>query len=121
MEVVHALHVPGFESHRAESLTTLPDLVSTCLDLVGVDIPKETQGISLLPLMKGEVDQIRYFVVTSWPLTPPGEITYAVTDSPRKVAEPMASTITTDEQPLIYSGKGEPNENYRLTKDKKTN
>jgi len=54
----------GYKPERIDSLVSLPDLMPTVLDLVGVDIPREVQARSMVPLIEGEGDR-RDFTVTS--------------------------------------------------------
>jgi len=110
------VHIPGYKPKRLDSLVSLPDLMPTLLDLVGVDIPKEVQARSMVPLIEGE-DDGRDFTVTSFPLKEPGSITRIVTGAQRKVMQYLPITVTSEDWALIYSTGDEPAELYRLPSD----
>lgn len=69
-----------------------PDLMPTILQLAGVNVPSTIQGSSLVPLIKGGIESIRDFAVSSWP------IVYG-----QEAWRP--STITDGEWCLIYAGQ----------------
>ena len=60
-------HVPLFITGRnvdvprgtCDALATWEDIMPTCLDLAGVDIPDGLDGRSLVPLMRGERESVR--------------------------------------------------------------
>jgi len=121
-EVAHIpllAYIPGVEAHRVDSLSCIPDLMPTILELAGADIPDTVQARSLSPSIMGKRQKSWDFVVTSWPLYTPGEFTRAVDAFEKLVQEFLPSTITTKEWSLIYSSKGEPAELYHLTSDPK--
>jgi len=61
----------------------------------------------------------RDFVVSSFPLYNPGEVTKIVDAFARQVQNYLPSTITTPEWSLIYSAEGEAVELYNLRSDPK--
>lgn len=54
MRVPMILYVPGQAPRRIADYVSTVDLGATILNLVGLESAKETQGVSLLPLMRGE-------------------------------------------------------------------
>jgi len=119
-EVTHIpllIHVPGVKPKRNEALVCLPDLMPTILDLLECDIPSTVQGKSLLPLLLGDVEESWDFVVTSWPLYNPGDISRAVDALEKSVKDWLPITVTTKEWTLLYSSEGQPVELYHLPTD----
>lgn len=111
------IYVPGVKPRRSEALVNQPDLMPTVLELAGVEIPDVVQGKSLASLLKGKNKQGREFVVITWPLYNPGDITRAVDAFERRVAEPLPSTITDGKWTLIYAMEGERVELYNVETD----
>ena len=54
---------PGVEPANVPALTTTSDIFATLVDLFDVDIKHRTHGTSLLPLIRGEADSIRDYVL----------------------------------------------------------
>jgi arylsulfatase A-like enzyme len=50
---------PGVPKGKSDALIYLYDLFPTCCDLAGLPIPKECEGASLVPIMKGEKTRLR--------------------------------------------------------------
>jgi arylsulfatase A-like enzyme len=50
---------PGVPKGKSDALVYLYDLFPTCCDLTGLPIPKECEGASLVPVMKGEKVRLR--------------------------------------------------------------
>jgi len=50
---------PGVPKGKSAALVYLHDLFPTCCDLASVPIPKECDGASLVPIMKGETKSVR--------------------------------------------------------------
>lgn len=113
------VYVPRARPGQSRALVTLPDVMPTILDLVGVEIPDTVQGSSLVPLLEGKDGRVHDIVVTSWPLYNRGEYTRVVDDLQRRLRELSPSTITADEWTLIYSVAGEPVELYHTASDPK--
>ncbi|MEK6301433.1 MAG: sulfatase [Acidobacteriota bacterium] len=100
MRVPMIVYVPGQSPRRIPDYVTTADLGATILKLVGIDVPKEYAGVSLLALMRGE------------PFTHPpiygehfmvGESIYA---GPEKAVEPESRkymVVTQDGFKLIYN------------------
>lgn len=96
------VYVLGLKPRQTEAFVQPPDLMSTLLDLVGVESPQSMQGQSFTSVLKGEKEIFRDLVVTSIPLLcRPGEITRAVHGLERRIKEPLPSTITTQEWTLL--------------------
>jgi arylsulfatase A-like enzyme len=113
------VYVPGVEPRRSDALISHPDLMPTALDIAGVDIPDTVQGKSILPVVKGEKDSHREFVVSTMPLYNPGEGTRVVDNFDRRVEEFLPATITTNKWSLLYTREGAPVELYDLESDLK--
>jgi arylsulfatase A-like enzyme len=118
VQVPLMVQLPGAEPRRTPALTTLVDLPATVLDLAGVDAPAGLAGRSLLPLLRGEVDEHRKLVVSGWPLEyQKGRITIAVDSWPRRIARDQPLTVTTRELSLIVGGADDDLELYDLVDD----
>jgi arylsulfatase A-like enzyme len=118
VQVPLMVQLPGVEPRRTPALTTLVDLPATVLDLAGVDAPAGLAGRSLLPLLRGEVDEHRKLVVSGWPLEyQKGRITIAVDSWPRRIARDQPLTVTTRELSLIVGGADDDLELYDLVDD----
>jgi arylsulfatase A-like enzyme len=111
------IHAPGYERQRLEALVSLPDVMPTILDLVGVEIPERVQAKSLLGLLAGKVDSVHDFVVSSWPMYVPGQRIRVVDDEERNMREHQPSTIRTKDWSMLYSIAGEPVELYDMVTD----
>ncbi len=46
------MSVPGFSAGRSDSIVELVDLYPTLSDLSGLDVPKQAQGVSLVPILR---------------------------------------------------------------------
>jgi arylsulfatase A-like enzyme len=74
------LRVPGLgEGGRQRALVQPTDIAPTLLDIAGVPLPGAMHGASLLPLLRGEVESVRPFAVSSPTLTTDGEQQLPVT------------------------------------------
>ena len=113
------VYIPGVEPRRTNALVSAVDIMPTVLEMAGVEIPETVQGRSLMPIIRGEEERGRDFVVTSLPLYNPGDVTRAVDAFERNVVEFVPSTITTEEWSLLYSAEGQPVELYNLREDPK--
>lgn len=61
------VHLPGGpEGTRSPALTTHVDVHATLLDCLGVSPPRPVDGVSLLPAIRGEREQVRYGVLFGW-------------------------------------------------------
>jgi arylsulfatase A-like enzyme len=83
----------------------------------GVEPRDTVQGKSILPLIKGEKDSHREFVVSTMPLYNPGERTRVVDSFDRLVKEFLHVTITNDRWSMLYAHEGAPVELYDLDSD----
>ena len=112
------VRAPGLKPGRRRALTTAPDIPATILDVTGVDAPASVQGRSFRPVLAGETDEHRPFVVSSWPLYfAEGELTSAVDSRTRRIASYMPITVSTRNRSLIVGGPSEPPELYDLEAD----
>jgi arylsulfatase A-like enzyme len=57
---------PGIPHGRSDALVYLYDLFPTACDLTGLTIPRGVEGKSLLPIIRGEKQQVRDFVLTAY-------------------------------------------------------
>jgi arylsulfatase A-like enzyme len=112
------VYAPGFKPKRSQAITSLVDIPTTILDVIGMEIPDVMQGESARPALEGEKTG-KKFTVTSWPLYNPGEVSRAVDALERGVQEPLPSTIITEEWALIYGAQGYESELYHLPSDPK--
>ena len=119
-EVTHIpllIYLPGVKARRIDEIVSLPDLMPTVLELMGLQIPKTVNAQSLVPLLMGEKQKRRDFVVTSPALNNLGGITKMVDNDARRLKEWPLSTITTKDWSLLYAAEGQPAELYNLTSD----
>lgn len=119
-EVTHVplmVYYPGFRARRTDALVSIADLMPLMLDFARIEAPNFVQSLSLMPILEDEDDGGKDFVVTSWPLYNPGEVTRAVDAFERNVQEPLPSSITTKEWVLIYAAEGHTSELYNLNSD----
>jgi arylsulfatase A-like enzyme len=111
------ISLPQRDPTRIDALVTPPDLMPTILELAGVEVPEVVQGFSLVPLLHRDLERVRDFVVTSWPLYNPGQKIRVVDDNERGVVEPLPSAITDGEWTLHYAIEGDPVERYHTASD----
>ncbi|MDE2951471.1 MAG: sulfatase [Chloroflexota bacterium] len=113
------LYLPGADAGRIDALVSLPDVMPTILDLVGIEAPDRVQADSLTGLIDGTVDAIHDFVVTSWPMYVAGQRIRVVDDEERRMRENQPSTVTRKDWALLYSVAGEEVELYDRNADPK--
>lgn len=119
-EVAHVpllVRLPGSAARRVGALASAVDVMPTILAMAQAGAPEGIHGRSLLPLLTGDADQGRPFVVTAMPLTNPGSPVRVVDDVLRRVVEFQPATITTPEWSLLYAAEGQPVELYDLETD----
>ena len=110
--------VPGIDPCRPQSLTTAIDIPATILDLAGLERPDDVDGRSVMPVLRGETDEHRDFVVSSWPLyLLEGEYTSAIDSRPRKAVTCMPLTVTTRDCSVVVGGAGDVPEMFDLVAD----
>ncbi len=107
--------LPGEAGRRVPGLLSLPDIMPTILDLLGLAMPARVQAKSALPLLNGAA--IHKQVVTSAPFEEVGELSKTVDGQNRVVLEISPSTITDGEWDLLYGIEGQPVELYRAKED----
>lgn len=59
--LIHWPGKPGGET--TDALTTNVDLFATLADVFGVDVPHRTHGVSMVPLLTGEANSVREWVL----------------------------------------------------------
>jgi hypothetical protein len=78
-------------------------------------MPSGLGGRSFRPVLAGDADEHRPFVVSSWPLYfAEGEITLAVDSRPRHISSYMPLTVSTRYRSLILGGPDDEPEFYDL-------
>jgi len=104
--IVWMWYVPGAAPrHDATFLAQPQDFFPTVLDLAGVEMPGRLDGVSLLPLLKGEEFNARREVAVT---------TRALQENPNKA---FCTSITDGEWTLHYRGPNLPAELYHLSED----
>ncbi len=99
------VHVPGVAPQRRNELAQHIDIFPTILDFVGIPIPKEAQGISLMGLMLGKPDAKRNeFVISQTTL--PTAMNTIVTDRWRL----MEATYPTGNYRELFDRVNDPKE-----------
>jgi len=66
-EVTHVpliIWIPNVKGKEVSSLVQGIDIMPTILDLIGIDSPKQVQGVSLLPLIEGGVKPLNKYIYT---------------------------------------------------------
>ncbi|MBK8023149.1 MAG: sulfatase-like hydrolase/transferase [Chloroflexi bacterium] len=111
------IRAPLTEGGRTEALVTLPDVMPTILEVLGVAIPERVQGRSLTPIVRGETDAVHPFVVTSAPFEEIGQLSKTVDDQSRTVVEISPSSITDGTWDLLYGVSGQEPLLYRTKED----
>ena len=110
--------VPGIDPCRPQSLTTAIDIPATILDLAGLERPDDVDGRSVMPVLRGETNEHRDFVVSSWPLyLLEGEYTSAIDSRPRKAVTCMPLTVTTRDCSVVVGDAGDVPEMFDLVAD----
>src|SRR5207245_2926306 len=88
------------------------------LDVAGAEIPGNCAGRPLAPVIRGETDEHRELVVSSWPLEyQRGRITIAVDSWPRRIAHDQPLTVTSRGLSLLVGGPEDDLELYDLSAD----
>ena len=109
------MRLPGEGGRRVPGLLSLPDLMPTLLDLLGMEAPARAQAKSALPLLKGE--PIHDLVATSAPFEEVGELSKTVDGQNRVVVEVSPTSITDGEWDLLYAVEGQRVELYHAKED----
>jgi hypothetical protein len=74
----------------------------TLLEIAGLPLPSSVQAKSVLPLARGEADQVHEIVVSSAPFEKVGDVTKTVDDLARQAKEISPSTITDGDFELLF-------------------
>ena len=111
------IRVPGSEPRRIDAMVSAVDFMPTLLELAGVEMPRTMHGRSLVPVIRGEQDELRDFVVSSYPLYEPGDSSRIVDDQERTVREPHLSTVTTRQWTFLYATEDFPAQLYDMRRD----
>jgi arylsulfatase A-like enzyme len=100
-------------------LTSAIDIMPSVLELLGVPPPEglALHGRSFVPVLEGDAGPGRELVVTTMPLTNPGEDVRVVDSVLRRVTAFQPATLSTRERSLLYAARGEPVELYHLPSD----
>jgi len=89
-----------------------------CFDPLGVERPASMQGAPFTDVLRGNTEEHRPFVISSWPLYfAEGATTSAVDSRPRRISSYMPFTIATRDRSLILGGPAESPEFYDLVSD----
>ena len=107
--------LPGQAPRRVPGLLSLPDLMPTTLELLGLPLPERVQAKSALPLLGGNA--IHDLVVTSAPFEEVGELSRTVDGQNRVVVEVSPSSITDGEWDMLYAVAGQRAELYHRQRD----
>ncbi len=111
------IYHPRAHPCRTDAIVSVPDLMPTILDLVGIEIPETVQAKSVASIVKTGKGQGRSFALSSMPLYNPGQLTRVVDNFERRVKEYLHSTISSDFWTMLYARKGMPVELYNLKSD----
>lgn len=109
-EVAHIplfVRVPGLAPRRTAALVQPVDLTATILDLAGAPPRQEVEGRSLLPLLRGEAEQVRDLAISSPTIRTPQ------TTVPHPAAR---SSITDGDWLLIYGSQADATESQEQTR-----
>ena len=118
---------------RCDALIQPVDIMATILDLAGIQKPKDLHGESILPVLRGETNQIREIAVSSggpyfqpgphcgvtrppWLALPPHMKRFVLSPDPEYISH---SSITDGEWVLLYATEGVHAELYNLRRDPK--
>lgn len=112
------IYLPGVSPGVYKGLASAVDLMPTVLDIMGIEVPSQVEGHSLLPMMQDTSLKGREFVISTLPFQNPAGTTRAVDGLVRLVTTGSDAKITTDEWSLHY-GIGEPPLLYHLPSDPK--
>jgi arylsulfatase A-like enzyme len=121
-EVAHVplfVYLPDVKPAHSRSLCSAADIGPTIIDFANLKRGPAMQGRSLGPIIAKKEDKVHDFVITSHPLSNPGDVTREVDSMDRDVKEYQPITVTDEEWSLIYSAQGEKPELYRISSDLK--
>ncbi len=66
MHVPLVIAGPGIARGKSDAFVYLYDLFPTICELAGVVVPAAAEGVSLVPLLPGEVSQVRHYAFTAY-------------------------------------------------------
>ncbi|MGG1513987.1 sulfatase-like hydrolase/transferase [Paenibacillus oryzisoli] len=108
-------HGPGVpKGKQEEALASNIDIFPTVAGLCGVDLPEETEGLSLCPVMTGESDRIRGIVGSAY-----RDVQRMVTDGRWKLIRYYRSSVTNagTERIQLFDLLNDPWETHDLSAD----
>ena len=111
------IYLPDTPPATYNGLTSAVDLMPTVLDIMGVDIPSEVEGKSLLPMAQDQTLPGREYVIGALPFVNAGETMRTVDDVERRSQWASGATITTEEWELLYDVEPGFSELYNLKSD----
>jgi arylsulfatase A-like enzyme len=111
------IYMPNMPPGTYSGLTSAVDLMPTVLDILGLKIPSQVEGQSLLPMMKDNSIAGREFVVSAHPFINAGDIVRSIDDVSREAAKPSSAAVTTDEWSLMYDVEPGLSELFHLLSD----
>ena len=113
------IYAPNIPPGAYSGLTSAIDLAPTVLDILGLKIPSNMEGQSLLPAMKDPSVAGREYVVSGLPFTNKGSPVGYVDDTPSFMVTNSSTTVTTPEWSLIYATEPGLSELFHLSSDPK--
>ena len=113
------IYMPGVSPGVCKGLTSATDLMPTVLDIMGLKVPAEVEGHSLMPMVRDANLKGREFIVSAHPFTNPNAIVHSVDGQARVVTQYSDATVTTDEWSLFYNVEERQSWLYHLPSDPK--
>jgi len=96
------IYVPSITLGVSQALTSAVDLMPTVLDIMGLKVPVQVDGCSLLPILQDTRLKGREYVVSTHPFSNPAEIVSSVDGQKRVDMTGSDTTVTTEEWSLLY-------------------
>ena len=91
----------------------------TVMNIMGLEIPSEVEGNSLLPMIKDPSLPGREYVVSAHPFINAGDSLRSVDGLDRETEKDSTATVTTDEWTLLYNTEPGLSELYHLPSDRR--
>lgn len=105
------IHVPGMRSRDLHAPVSLLDLGRTLLDLTGLPVPEELQGISLVPWLRRDQPLPERAIFIEMPLGPLNPLRRAIVFGHHKYIHDLRSNL-----PRIYDLLADPEERRNLAR-----